>query len=112
MSIAKGATFTVDGQKYKAFRRLFFTHRINEKVSKEVKKDGTLEIVNQDGTVLTSFQLNKVKTEKPLDVQPAATPKNVDAGSAIVAHLPKLLFVVISIVLSILGLFYRHFRNA
>ncbi|UOR12050.1 D-alanyl-D-alanine carboxypeptidase family protein [Halobacillus amylolyticus] len=111
LSISKGATFSVDGKKYKASERLFFTHRINEKVSKEIKKDGTLEIDNQDGTVQTSFQLDQVKNRKSMDVQTAAAPKNVDADPAIVAHLPKLLFVVLSIVLSILGLFYRHFRN-
>ncbi|UOQ94019.1 D-alanyl-D-alanine carboxypeptidase [Halobacillus shinanisalinarum] len=114
-SISKGATFTVDGKEYKASKRLLFTQRVNEKVSKKIKKDGTLEIVNQDGTVLTSFQLDKVKKEKSMDVQTSTAPKNVEAGLAIGPNLPKLLFVaisiVLSIVLSIVGLFYRHLRN-
>src|SRR5699024_9975404 len=93
VSISKGSTYTIDGKKYKSSKKLFFTRRSNVKVNKEIKKDGTLEIVNEDGTVLTSFQLDKVKNRKTMDVQTAATPKNGDAGLATDSHFPKLLIV-------------------
>ncbi|HLR67029.1 MAG TPA: D-alanyl-D-alanine carboxypeptidase family protein [Virgibacillus sp.] len=62
-SIPKGTTFKVDKQEYKTTKKIYFTHSLDDQVKKKVKVDGTLEIVNQNNIVITSFPLERIKKE-------------------------------------------------
>lgn len=113
-SISKGSTFTLGEKAYKASKKVYFTQSINAKLSKEVKEDGILEVLNQEGTVIASFPLDKIrkKNNKTIDVQDLNT-KGVSTGSRSILgeYLPKLVFVAISIALSIFGIFHSKIRR-
>ena len=60
-SIPKETVFKIDGHEYKSAEKLYYTHSLTDKVKKEVKDNGTLEIINQDGNVINSFRLDRIK---------------------------------------------------
>lgn len=55
-------------QEYKIPKDIFYTHHLDEKTSIKVNKEGTLNIINEgNGTVISSFQLDKINKEKKLE---------------------------------------------
>src|SRR5699024_2596107 len=62
-SIPKGTTFKFDKQEYKTTKKLNYTHSLDDQIKKKVKVDGTLEIINQNDIVITSFPLERSKKE-------------------------------------------------
>ena len=61
--IPEGTVFKIDEQEYKSVKKLYYTHSLDDQVKKVVKDDGTLEIINQDGNVISSFRLDKIKNK-------------------------------------------------
>lgn len=45
----------VDEKEYKAPMDIFYIHSLDDQVKMEVKGDGTLEIIDQDGMVILPF---------------------------------------------------------
>ncbi|MDC3414802.1 D-alanyl-D-alanine carboxypeptidase [Aquibacillus sp. 3ASR75-11] len=113
-TIPKGTTFDIDDQKYKTEKDLSFTTSINEQWSENVKKDGTLDIVNQDGETITSFSLKKLEmpndNARSADVQGKAT-QNVTTASPLEEHFSLIALIVFSIVFIIFLTCYREMRN-
>lgn len=62
-SIPKGTTFRFDKQEYRTTKKSYYTHSLDDQVKKKVKADGTLEIINQDGNVISSFRLDRIKNK-------------------------------------------------
>lgn len=57
--IQKDTKFIVNKQEYKTTKDLYFTYSRDDQVSKKVKDNGVLQIVNQDNIVIDSFTLEK-----------------------------------------------------
>ncbi|UOQ94378.1 D-alanyl-D-alanine carboxypeptidase [Halobacillus shinanisalinarum] len=103
-SIPKGTTFVGEGTDYITSKKLYFTHPLNEQVKKEVKEDGSLHITDQNGKILSSFQLSEINNDTE-DVRQAKSMSTVDSGLPMENQLPNLF---ISIGLSIVDLFYKY----
>ena len=58
-----GTVFQLDEQEYKTAKKIYYTHSLDDQITKEVKDDGTLEVINQDDVVIKSFPLEKIKKE-------------------------------------------------
>ncbi|KGR80070.1 D-alanyl-D-alanine carboxypeptidase [Ureibacillus manganicus DSM 26584] len=58
--IEKGTTFTVGDEEYKNPKTLITTTSINDNIVRKINKDGTLNLVNQDGMLIASYQLEKI----------------------------------------------------
>ncbi|UOR11689.1 D-alanyl-D-alanine carboxypeptidase family protein [Halobacillus amylolyticus] len=102
-SIPKGKTFMAEGTEYITSEKLYFTHPLNELTNKQVKEDGSLQIIDRNGENLASFQL-----EENNDKEKAGQAGNADSddsGLPMENHLPNLF---ISIGLSIVDLFYKY----
>ena len=59
--IEEGTTFTVGNAEYKNSETLITTASINDKIERKIIKNGTLNLINQDGMVVASYQLEKIK---------------------------------------------------
>ncbi|MFD1848949.1 D-alanyl-D-alanine carboxypeptidase family protein [Oceanobacillus bengalensis] len=59
--IREGTIFTVSNQKYRTTSDIIYTHALNEQLRKKVNDGGMLEIITQDGSVLSSYPLNKIE---------------------------------------------------
>lgn len=63
-TIPKGTTFKVENQEYVVPKKITYTDQTNEKLTKNTKEDGTLEIVTPDEVVIASYQLEESLNEK------------------------------------------------
>ncbi|WP_407272979.1 D-alanyl-D-alanine carboxypeptidase family protein [Radiobacillus sp. PE A8.2] len=110
-SISKGTTFTLNKQEYIAPKRMFYTHSLNEKVSKKVNDNGSLEIINEDGNIISSHPLNKVETEdnageeKKINNTTTITTKDIKVNSVFEVHLLEFVFVLFITLTIIVWLF-------
>lgn len=62
-TVPKGTKLMIGDQKYIASEKITYTYPKNEKLSKNTKEDGTLEIITQEGIVIASNQLKEVLNE-------------------------------------------------
>ncbi len=109
-SIAKGTTFKFDKQEYKTTKKIYFTHSLDDQVKKKVKVDGTLEIVNQNDIVITSFPLeiikkeaSKTNTEREVVKKEK---KDVETNSLLENHFTKV--AIYSLVFVFIATFFYH----
>ncbi|HLR22926.1 MAG TPA: D-alanyl-D-alanine carboxypeptidase family protein [Pseudogracilibacillus sp.] len=62
-SIPRGTVFTLEEQEYKVGKALFYTYSIGDEVEEVLNANGILELINQDGNVITSSSLERIKRE-------------------------------------------------
>ncbi|MGP4108055.1 D-alanyl-D-alanine carboxypeptidase family protein [Virgibacillus sp. L01] len=110
-AINKGATFTADGQPYKTSEKLTYTHRKGKSISKEINEDGTLEIIRRDGTVINSYQLDKIIKKEKMDKANTVS-NDVRTNSMFGDYVPMLVITAIIFVLGFFVLVYRRTRNS
>lgn len=108
-SISKGTEFTVDGQEYKTPTKLEYTYPLNEKVYKEVK-NGALEVRMQDGTVIASMLLDKIKKENKA-INPIEVTKDIKTPPVVEKDFPMLVLLVSALAVGLVVLFYRQIRK-
>lgn len=108
-SISKGTKFMVDEQEYKTPTNLDYTYPMDEKVDKEIK-NGRLEIKMQDGTVIASILLDKIKKEDKV-IHMIEVTKDIKASSVDEEHFPILVVLVAALILGLFVLFYRQIRK-
>lgn len=113
-SISKGTIFKVNNQAYQTSGKLFYTHLKNNNISTELKQNGTLEIVNQDGKVINSFLLAKLKKELEETEDKNTITKDIKRSSVTGDYVSSLVDVVMAIIfISLAGVLYRKFlKNA
>ncbi|CAM5218200.1 D-alanyl-D-alanine carboxypeptidase OS=Ureibacillus acetophenoni OX=614649 GN=SAMN05877842_10934 PE=3 SV=1 [Ureibacillus acetophenoni] len=58
--IEEGTTFTVDKEKFINPGKLITTAAINDQIHQKINEDGTLNLINQDGMIVASYQLEKL----------------------------------------------------
>lgn len=109
-TIGEGSIFTVDNKKYKTSSKIIYTHSINEQVSRNVNNNGELEIINENGDVISSYPLNKVERnlseeQKINELSTGINEKNT--GLLFGGHLLEFLFVML-VSLIIVGGFIYH----
>lgn len=112
--ISEGTRFMIDGQEYKSPKDLFYTNLVDDETIKKLKENGTVEIVNQDGSVITSFLLDKVKKAKEEKVTSTSkTSKEKQGTNELFKDDDQsyLTFTIIIVVLGISGICYRQFRK-
>lgn len=103
-NISKGTTFMVGGQEYKTSKSITYTHSLGEQVTKEVNDDGTLEIKKENGTVISSFPLNKIEKGS---IQ-VSTEEDMKQSSVFGrGHLFEFLFLLKITLISIGGFIYQ-----
>ncbi|WP_010647458.1 D-alanyl-D-alanine carboxypeptidase family protein [Oceanobacillus massiliensis] len=108
--ISKGTKFKVEDQEYTASETIAYTHPKNEQLSKDIKEDGTMEIIAQDGEVAASYQLEEV-SNKTINVKTKLenTTTNKVRYDTIFDELdPYLAYFSIAFLLSMIGIFYRQ----
>src|SRR5699024_11643529 len=66
-SIPRGTVFTLEEQEYKVGKALFYTYSIGDEVEEVLNANGILELINQDGNVITSSSLERIKRKKQTD---------------------------------------------
>src|SRR5690625_2982950 len=62
-SIPRGTVFTLEEQEYKVGKALFYTYSIGDEVEEVLNANGILELINQDGNVITSSSQERIKRE-------------------------------------------------
>ena len=109
-SIAEGKTFDVDGVEFMTKDTLFYTYPKSGQVHTEVNKDGTLEVMAQDGTVLASYELDSTEVAAAAEVKKstASEESNPSVFDGLSDHL---LFVLAALAFGIVILFYRQTRK-
>ncbi|WP_235000443.1 D-alanyl-D-alanine carboxypeptidase family protein [Virgibacillus dakarensis] len=110
-TISEGTIFTVNDQRFSVPEKLSYTNRINGKISKKMKKNGELDIVNQSGDVITTFMLDKM--EKEGKSTKMTTSRNEVKGSSMLgSYFPDLitLFLTVLIVVLLIRFFWRKFK--
>src|SRR5690625_259622 len=108
-SIPKGTEFTVDGQEYKIPTKLTYTYPLDEQVNTEIN-NGMLEIRLQDGTVIASTLLDKIKKENKA-IKPIEVTKDIKTPSVVEKDFPMLVLLVSILAVGLFVLFYRRIRN-
>ncbi|MFD2922593.1 D-alanyl-D-alanine carboxypeptidase family protein [Halobacillus naozhouensis] len=103
-SISEGTAYHVDGKEYIAPKKLYYTHFKTKQVVEKVKAGGVLEITDQAGKVLSSFQLKDPDSSVEKDAS-AQSAHHTGTGFPIQSHLPNLF---VSIGLSIVDLFNKY----
>ncbi len=109
-AINKGTTFTADGQPYETSEKITYTHRQGNQISKEISEGGTLEIIRQDGTVINSYQLDKIIKKEIVD-ETNTVSNDVRTNSVFGDYVPTLVITLIIIVLCLFVLVFRRTRN-
>jgi len=61
--IDEGTIFKGDDKKFVTADKIAYTHPLNAQMDEQIGKDGSLKIINQDGSILDSFTLDKVGQE-------------------------------------------------
>ncbi|WP_243298456.1 D-alanyl-D-alanine carboxypeptidase family protein [Bacillus litorisediminis] len=109
-SIAEGKTFDVDGVEFMTKDTLFYTYPKSGQVHTEVNKDGVLEVMAQDGTVLASYELDSTEVAAAAEVKKstASEESNPSVFDGLSDHL---LFVLAALAFGIVILFYRQTRK-
>lgn len=109
-SIAEGKTFDVDGVEFMTKDTLFYTYPKSGQVHTEVNKDGILEVMAQDGTVLASYELDSTEVAAAAEVKKstASEESNPSFFDGLSDHL---LFVLAALAFGIVILFYRQTRK-
>ncbi|WP_243355712.1 D-alanyl-D-alanine carboxypeptidase family protein [Bacillus litorisediminis] len=109
-SIAEGKTFDVEGVEFMTKDTLFYTYPKSGQVHTEVNKDGILEVMAQDGTVLASYELDSTEVAAAAEVKKstASEESNPSVFDGLSDHL---LFVLAALAFGIVILFYRQTRK-
>ncbi|SOC40932.1 D-alanyl-D-alanine carboxypeptidase family protein [Ureibacillus acetophenoni] len=61
-SVEEGTTFTVGNEEFINNEALTTTAIVNDKIVQKIESDGKLNLVNQEGIVVASYQLEKINT--------------------------------------------------
>ncbi|WP_229683020.1 D-alanyl-D-alanine carboxypeptidase family protein [Virgibacillus oceani] len=109
-SISKGEIFEVNNREYKAPRKLTYTHTLEGEVSKEMDSNGTLSIINQEGTLINSFQLKQVKTENEKSGMDTVV-ENTNSNPGFEMDSLNVVVISVIIVLGVFSLYYRRHKN-
>lgn len=110
-NISGGTTFIVGEQEYKIPKDIFYTHHLDQKTNIKVNKEGTLNIINEgNGTVISSFQLDKINKEKELETTEEKRDDEKLSGKeksiTLSNNTSSILIIAIVVALGIAGLFY------
>ncbi|WP_079527170.1 D-alanyl-D-alanine carboxypeptidase family protein [Halobacillus hunanensis] len=103
-SISKGSSYKVDGEEYIVSKELYYTHSKDEEPVEEIKPGGEMEITNQAGEVLASFQLGDTDSPNQKD-STAQAASHTGSEFPVQIHLPNLF---VSIGFSIVDLFNKY----
>lgn len=106
--IEEGTTFTVNDEKYINRETLITTFAINDKIIRKVNKDGTLNLVNQDGMIVASFQLEKMNIGEMND---SFHLKNLANGEVKLMPIDSKIIILIIVLLASVGIVYQLNRK-
>lgn len=107
--VSEGTSFEYNESVYKAPAEFTYTHSPADHITKRVAADGILEIVNQHGQVINSFQLDLIPK-----ISTAAAESNPEisradhAGPIWKSTAAKLLFIAVIILVCGAGVFKRR----
>ncbi|QGH36292.1 D-alanyl-D-alanine carboxypeptidase [Gracilibacillus salitolerans] len=109
--IAEDTSFTLEGDKYTTPEKLAYTQPLNNEIDKQVTTNGELVIVNEDEEVIHSFKLKKMDSKE--DKLPNVSDnENIESQDGVQLNYTSLgqLFVVSSLILMVIGYFYRKIK--
>ncbi|WP_343798967.1 D-alanyl-D-alanine carboxypeptidase family protein [Bacillus carboniphilus] len=111
-SIEKETYFSLDDSEFVTVKDLSYTHQLSDTVTPEIQKNGTLNITNQNGNVVTSFQLKDITpaNEKNRDSS-FSVQKDIQVNRSSSTLLWNTILIVIGIVIILSSMKYRQNRR-
>ncbi|MCM3597925.1 D-alanyl-D-alanine carboxypeptidase [Metabacillus idriensis] len=110
-TIAKGKKYEIDDKEFVAPKNLYYSHPIGSELKEVIKKNGTLEIINQDQELISEFNLELTKkTVKSVEynAEEASTKSNpFDLEN----HISIIIFLSMGLSAGIVGFFYNQVRG-